>query len=369
MFKVFRLGIAGQFFATLSCCCMLSLTQDARAEQSPSLAVSSPADAAKKSQPPWFEGFHENWKSITLEGSTLKPQKPILVDKVDLPDKKNTREHVQLVWRPGDTVDLYLVRPKDVQKPPVVLYLYTYPESGDRFKNDVWYHGTAVEGYAAVGFVSAITAERAGNRGPDETFVGLLPEALASSVHDVQLILDYLGSRGDLDMDRVGMFGTGSGGAIAILASAADARIKTLDVLNPWGDWPDWTAKTKLIVPDHRDKFVDAQFLALVAPLDPVQWLSKVKAESIRIENVRKDFAVPEEVQRKIEEAAPDRSEINEFADYPTLISVMPGAGIFSWARRELQLGAKSRMVADKSKRVRVFPTETKRLDSYPARP
>src|ERR1035441_1223230 len=49
--------------------------------------------------------------------------------------------------------------------------------------------------------------------------------SLALTVHDVQMVLNYLETRGDLDMSRVGMFGQGSGGAIAVLAAAADSRI------------------------------------------------------------------------------------------------------------------------------------------------
>jgi cephalosporin-C deacetylase-like acetyl esterase len=73
-----------------------------------------------------------------------------------------------------------------------------------------------------------------------ESFLSELQECLATSAHDVQMVLNYLAARGDLDMSRVGMFGQGSRAGIAILASAADPRIKVLDVLDPWGDWPTW---------------------------------------------------------------------------------------------------------------------------------
>ena len=80
-----------------------------------------------------------------------------------------------------------------------------------------------------------------------EWFVSQLQESIAASAHDVQMILNYLAMRGDLDMDHVGMFGDGSGASIAILAAAVDPRIKASDLLDPWGDWPDWIAKSTLI--------------------------------------------------------------------------------------------------------------------------
>jgi hypothetical protein len=60
-------------------------------------------------------------------------------------------------------------------------------------------HGIAAEcarvtrdGFAAIGFVSAFTGHRYQNRPMKQWFVSELPEALGSSVHDVQMILSPL---------------------------------------------------------------------------------------------------------------------------------------------------------------------------------
>lgn len=238
------------------------------------------------------------------------------------------RERVQVGWRPQDSFDLYVALPKGVKKPPVILFLYSFRESAGRFQSEQWYEGVAKDGYAAVGFVSALTAERAEHRPPDEWFVGLLRESLAASVHDVQMILNYLDSRGDLDMSRVGMFGTGSGATIAILASAADARIKAIDAFNPWGDWPAWASKSWVIPEDERgdlrtNKYLDPEFLKVAAPLDPVRWLPSVKAQSVRIQSVQSEATVPAQTQKRIAEAAPDRAEINQFRGYRVWMSIM----------------------------------------------
>ena len=60
-------------------------------------------------------------------------------------------------------------------------------------------------------------------------FVSELQEAVVKSVHDVQMILNYLSTRGDLDLNRIGMFGQGSGGTIAILVASVDPRIKAIN--------------------------------------------------------------------------------------------------------------------------------------------
>jgi len=324
---------------------------------------------------PSAEGFHEDFKSLTLESSTLRPQTPVVLEKTDILDGKYVRERIQVGWRPKDAFDLYVTRPKDAKKPPVVLFLYSFPENAKRFQSEQWYGaGAAKDGYAVVGFVSAITAERVERRPPDETFLKLLPEALASSVHDVQMILNYLDSRGDLDVERVGMFATGSGATIAILASAADPRIKALDVFNPWGDWPVWTAKSWAIPEEERgdlttNRYLDPKFLEVIAPLDPIRWVASVKAQSIRIQYVRSEATAPVETTRKIAEAAPERAEINEFNDYRVWMSVEHGPEMFGWLRQELQPDAKPKVLAGKSKQVHFFSGEAKTSEPAASRP
>lgn len=190
-------------------------------------------------------GKVEDWNSLSLAGNPLHAERPLLGEKDEMP--QFTRELMQLKWRFGDPIDLYVIRPKGVVKPPVILYLYTYPSETDRFRNDRFCVDVTRDGFAAVGFVSALTGQRYHNRPMKEWFVSELQEALVTSVHDVRMVLDYLGTRDDLDTRKVGMFGEGSGGTIAILAAATDPRIRSIDLLDPWGDWPDWMAKSQLI--------------------------------------------------------------------------------------------------------------------------
>jgi hypothetical protein len=319
-----------------------------------------PTKAGDKAKPDakGSEHFHEDWSSIGLEKSVLIPEKPVFGEKADLAGNNFVREVYQVAWRPGDAIDLYVVRPKGVEKPPVVIYLYSFPQDTDRFKNDHWCGSTTGNGFAAVGFVSALTGHRAEHRPPREWFVSELQESLATSTHDVQMVLNYLATRGDLDMERVGMFGQGSGGAVAILAAAADPRIKALDVLTPWGDWPTWLAKSKFVPEDQRAKYVTPEFLARVAPLDPLQWLPKVKARSVRIQNVRQDGGVPDVVEEKIEAAAPEIAEINQFGDSRALVPAAAGGKLLEWIKGQLQPAANGTKTEAKSERIHFYPAK-----------
>jgi len=232
-----------------------------------------------------------------------------------------TREFVQLTWRPGDLIDLYVLKPKGIKKPPVILYLYSFPKSIEGgFKDNDFAKLLTKNGFAAVGFTSALTGPRFHDRPMKQWFVSELPEALASSVHDTQLILNYLDQRGDLDMSRVGMFADGSGASIAIMAASVDPRIKALDLLNPWGDWPEWMAKSTLIqLEDERAEYVKPEFLKKVENLDPVNYLPHLATPRVRLQYLDVDTGTPKAARERMKAAAPPNAVLAEYADLRAL--------------------------------------------------
>ena len=212
-----------------------------------------------------------------------------------------TRELLRAQWRDGDPIDLYVIRPAHVEKPPVVLYLYSYPSDTRRFLDNAYCERVTRDGFAAVGFVSALTGHRYHGRPMKQWFVSELQESIVLSVHDVQMVLNYLASRSDLDVSSAGMFGAGSGGSIAILSVAVDKRIKAVDLLDPWGDWPDWMAKSSLVPEAERPQYLKPEFLKRVAPFDPAEWLPQLKSQTIRLEHVVDDSVTPPNAKQKIE--------------------------------------------------------------------
>jgi len=245
------------------------------------------------------------------------------------------RELLQVQWRANDAIDLYVIRPRNATKPPVVLYLYGFPSDTDRFKDDRYCERVTRGGAAAVGFVSAFTGQRTEHRSPNAWFVSELPEAVASTVHDVQMILNYLNSRGDLDMGRVGMFGQGSGGAIAILAAAADSRLKVVDLLDPWGDWPDWLAASQMVPGEERPLYQKPDFLKRLEPLEPVRFLPQLKSRTLRIQFVDA-YGEPKDAVHKIEVAAPAAATVRHYATDLDLRKATADGGLFTWISHEL---------------------------------
>ena len=303
------------------------------AAQKPQTAPASGLDPATGE--PLYKTIVEDWSSLQIGNSHLKPLPPLAT----APDEqeKFTRQLVQVAWRPGDPIDLWVVLPKGVKKPPVVLYLYNFSEDTDRFRDNGWCERATSGGVAAVGFVSALSGQRFHSRPIKQWFVSELQESLAETVHDVKFILDYLNDRGDVDMSRVGMFGEGSGGAIAILAAAADPRIKAVDTLDPWGDWPVFLAKSPVVKndPDYKN-FSKPAFLKKVAPLDPVKWLPQVKAK-VRIQQVHQNEMTPLECKDALKKAAPKQADVVRFENASDLAHMEGRGGLFGWIKERVQ--------------------------------
>jgi hypothetical protein len=278
-------------------------------------ATDLPTQTSDKRKPVQQQNAAEDWTTLKVSPDQKGPD-PFPPMRSEFPEF--TREFVQLTWRPGDLIDLYVLKPAGFKKPPLILYLYSFPKTTEAgFKDNDFAKLLTKNGFAAVGFVSALTGPRYHDRPMKQWFVSELQEALAASVHDVQLILNYLDQRGDLDMSRVGMFADGSGASIAIMAASVDPRIKALDLLNPWGDWPDWMAKSTLIqLEDERAEYVKPEFLKKVENLDPVKYLPQLTTQRVRLQYLDMDTVTPKSAWERIKAAAPPNAVV---AEYPNL--------------------------------------------------
>jgi len=286
-----------------------------------------------------FDEVREDLTTPSLESSKLKAVAPLSTGAVD--KGLHTVEIVRVQWRWGDPIDLYVMKPKGVKKPPVVLYLYGYNSDTDRFMNDTFQERATRDGMAAVGFVSELSGARYHDRPMKEWFVSDLAECMSMTAHDVQMILNYLASRGDLDMDRVGMFGQDSGASIAILASAVDPRIKVLDLVDPWGAWPEWLAGSPIVPEQEREDYLTPEFLKKAAGLDPVVWLPKIQAKKIRLQDATFALSTPQAAKDKIRAAVPTRTNLIIYKTPEETKAISQDNKVLAWMERQLEALAK----------------------------
>jgi hypothetical protein len=295
--------------------------------------LTAPASMANRPDPR-FQGMQEDWTSPALTSSQLKAVRPVefITDR-----PRYTVELLQVQWRSGDPIDLYVMKPKGVKKPPVILYLYGYPTDTDIFKRDDYQELVTRDGFAAVGFVSALTGHRYHDRPMRLWFLSELQESLATSAHDVQMVLNYLAQRDDLDMTRVGMFAQGSGGSIAILASAVDPRIKVLEALDPWGDWPTWMATSPFVPEDERSDYVKPEFLNKIAALETLEWLPKIQTKKFRLDDEIFDANTPQAAKEKLRAAAPAGTSVALYRNIEEFKAAFQDGKNLRWIQHELQ--------------------------------
>jgi hypothetical protein len=151
------------------------------------------------------------------------------------------------------------------------------------------------------------------------------------------MVLDYLGSRNDLDMRRVGVFSQGSGASIAVLASAVDSRIKVLDTIDPWGDWPTWMTQSSFVPEEERARYVKPEFLKNVATLEPIDWLRRVQAKRFRLQDATFESKTPSAAKQKLREAVPAKGAVVIYKTPEEFNTVIRSKTELEWIQHELR--------------------------------
>lgn len=282
-----------------------------------------------------FVTVTEDLTTPSLDNSKLKNVMP-LIGYVD-EEPQYSQELDQVQWRWGDPIDLYIVKPKAVKNPPVIFYLYSYPYDTDYFASEAWQKAVTKDGFAAVGFVTALTGHRYHDRPMRQWFISELQESLAASAHDVQMVLNYLATRGDLDLNRVGVFAEGSGASIAILASAVDPRIKVLDTVAPWGDWPTWLRTSPFVPESERPDYVKPEFLKKLSTLEPLDWLPKIQAKKFRLQDEGFDPVTPKASKEKLRAAVPANSLVVVYNTPEEFNAARNHNQVLDWMHAQLQ--------------------------------
>ena len=329
------------FFGILLCLCASMQGQQSPASAdvpglpSPLLQTASPSPIAPSQQ---TQEGKESWTALSLADSGVNTSATGAVVLGHYETPEYTRELLQVEWRKGDPIDLYVIRPRAAARPRAILYLYNYTSDTDRFRDDGWCRRATAHGFAAVGFVSALSGQRFHSPRPlKQWFVSQLQEALATSTHDVQMVLNYLATRADLDLTRVGIFGQDSGGAIALLAASVDPRITAIDVIDPWGDWPDWLRDSRQIPNDERSHYLAPEFLRQVSNLDPVTYLPQLLLPALRVQQVLDDPITPPAARDRIAASLPRRDELVRYPTQMDQVRAWRISGLSGWLEDHLK--------------------------------
>ena len=178
----------------------------------------------------------------------------------------------------------------------------------------------APRGYA----VMAIDMEYHGERKePGKDVLTLDPEAntkaLAQSVVDISRSVDYLASRGDIDMNRIGYIGVSLGSFLGSIYNGIDKRTKTAVFVVGGGDW-DVMVRQSQVGPFIEvrkalgtDEAKLSDFAARMNRVDPLNYSGLISPRPLLMISCENDKLVPKKGGEELFAAAGEPKEIKWF--------------------------------------------------------
>lgn len=155
--------------------------------------------------------------------------------------------------------------------------------------------------------------------------------AVAADVRMLRAAVDLVAARDDVDADRIALVGHDFGAMYASVVFDSDERPATLVMMAPTARWADWFLRYWAISDPDTD------YLAAMAPLDPVTWLPAGDDRPILLQFASRDPYVPEAVAEAISDAAGASAETRTY-DAEHELDEAARADRDAWLVRELGL-------------------------------
>lgn len=217
-------------------------------------------------------------------------------------------ETVKLKESPEATISL-AYRTGDIEKHPVILMLGSIEEG----KLPEWSTGLVDEGYMLAAFSVAHPPDPDEKRRPiwlyfDARFAHSYPLAGHRAVQDSARIIDYLVSRGDIQRDKIGWFGSSSTGIPGLSVVTQGPRIAAIVAFVSTGAYRQWLetwVPNKLWRDEKSDKLWP-ETEELLNKYDPIDHVDKMYPTAVLMVSGGEDKVVdPKTAQAFVKAARP----------------------------------------------------------------
>ena len=205
-----------------------------------------------------------------------------------------TTQAIHFASTNGQIVPALLCRPKNVAKPPVLLYLHGL--GMDKEGTRVLAMMAAPNGFAVLGIDAQYHGERK-QPGVEILSADLARtrQAVIQTVVDNRRALDYIRSRTDLDSNRVGLLGVSMGAILGSIVAGVDERLCSACLVVGGGRWDVILTQSHHEVSQQlRDQGVTAEKAQQVlGDVDPINFIGMIAPRPVLMINGKTDDIIP----------------------------------------------------------------------------
>jgi len=210
-----------------------------------------------------------------------------------------------------EVVPALLCRPKNVDKPPVILCLHGL--GGDKSITQMIEAVFAPYGIATIGIDAQYHGER--KRQSVEIISANLEQtrqAMIQTVIDNERAIDYVRSRADLDGNRVGLLGMSMGAILGTTVTAVDPRFSSACLVVGGGRWDLILGRSQHPVAQllKDSGITEAKLAERMGDVDPINFVAHIAPRPILMVNGKSDPIIPKAATEALYEAAQQPKEI-----------------------------------------------------------
>lgn len=253
----------------------------------------------------------------------LNPDVKELPEKSEKQAELRTRYHLAYDSAHDQRVTAIFAIPKKFKPPyPAVILL-----AGSGGHKDTDYIRISADMMATLGYATiSIDAQYHGERSrPDRSGDIHMPDSVTmrdawvQTVIDLRRAVDYLESRGDIDMKKIGYFGFSQGAMIGGTFIGIDSRISMACLAVPGGGFLEWSKTRPDIKPDK------AGLIATTAAItDPIHYIGRFSPRPLLILSAKRDELIPKSATDAIFSAAREPKEIKWYDATHVLTAAAP---------------------------------------------
>jgi len=253
---------------------------------------------------PSVRSHPELWKDFREFVRPSPPERTIMLVRFASAIRSNVPEN--------NTVEAEIWTPRDAPRPvPIVVLLHYWGASDfvveERFAKDLNSRGIAAVMMALPYHMRRSPSDVASGALAIRADTEHLREGLTQAVFDVKRLVDYLSTKSEFDLNRLGISGISLGGIVASLVYNVDSRFRCAAIVLGGGDIAHiiWNSSfTVDIRAEFRKKgYTEDRLREELRAVEPLEYVAPQRGGDVLVIGAKYDEVIPEESTQKLVDA------------------------------------------------------------------